>query len=497
MSGLQHHIIQRQILDFELLGDESAGRGWQERIGRYAREELPGQLERAFDRCVAPDEVLRLDRLEIEVELTSLDNWESRIAEAIVRQLAAALPPPPDQLPERVSREETLMGQFLYFLATGHLPWSVAEPIRLQFYHEVAAALGGRIAAAQHEALCSLLRDAVVRERLVTQFSEKFLLALIVAFFPKKAAEVLENQKNIVAFAHQARLGRTVLQRSFWTVVLEWAAGMIPLERAPVATRPGTSPALVGTAVLQIAAERLLKQAGSRERKIWNRPPDAAAPPGGAQRAASAPPEPPDPADKPVFGEAAAPPVLPDLRRDLPAVTKPLRYPRLQETEGETIYVDNAGLVLLHPFLTAFFAALKIASGPRLLRPERALHLLQFLATGQATAPEFLLPLNKLLCGWPLQEPVEAQIRLTKKEKQEARHLLEAVIQHWTALKNTTPEGLQGTFLCRGGQLSRREQGWLLRVERTGFDILLENLPWGISIVQLPWMEEMLWVEWG
>jgi len=76
--------------------------------------------------------------------------------------------------------------------------------------------------------------------------------------------------------------------------------------------------------------------------------------------------------------------------------------------------------------------------------------------------------------------------------------LLQAVIGHWDALRNTTPDGLRGTFLTRPGKLSQRPDGdYLLQVESQSFDILLERLPWGIGVVKLPWMERMLWVEWA
>ncbi len=52
----------------------------------------------------------------------------------------------------------------------------------------------------------------------------------------------------------------------------------------------------------------------------------------------------------------------------------------------EGIYIDNAGLVLLHPFLPQFFAALGLAATDKLLQPDRALCLLHFLTTGQTRA---------------------------------------------------------------------------------------------------------------
>ncbi len=164
----------------------------------------------------------------------------------------------------------------------------------------------------------------------------------------------------------------------------------------------------------------------------------------------------------------------------------------------EGIYIENAGLILLHPFLPQFFKALGLATEDHLLQPERASCLLHFMVTGQTIAPEYELILSKILCNMPLEMPVESDITLTDAEKIEAEALLEAVIRHWNALRNTSIDGLRGTFLLRLGKLSLRDNGdWLLQVESKTVDILLNQLPWGISMIQLPWMQRMLWVEWA
>ena len=164
---------------------------------------------------------------------------------------------------------------------------------------------------------------------------------------------------------------------------------------------------------------------------------------------------------------------------------------------AEGIYISNAGLVLLHPFLPQFFAALGIAADKQLLQPERALCLLHFLATGQPVAPEYELMLPKLLCNIPLEEPVESDVALTAAEQDEAVSLLKAVIRHWEALRSTSPDGLRGTFFVRPGKISLRDGDWLLQVEPQTWDILLDQLPWGIGMIKLPWMDRLLHVEWN
>jgi hypothetical protein len=161
------------------------------------------------------------------------------------------------------------------------------------------------------------------------------------------------------------------------------------------------------------------------------------------------------------------------------------------------LYVDHAGLVLLHPFLPQFFRALGIAGDDKILAADRALQLLHFLATGKEQVAEYELLFPKLLCGLPTNALAGKPAGLTPEEREEASALLSAVVSHWDALKNTGQDGLRETYIKRPGKISRRNDGdWLLQVESKSYDILLDRLPWGISMVRLPWMARMLRVEW-
>jgi Contractile injection system tape measure protein len=106
--------------------------------------------------------------------------------------------------------------------------------------------------------------------------------------------------------------------------------------------------------------------------------------------------------------------------------------------------------------------------------------------------------LPKLLCGWPLNEPVVRGLDLPEAALEEGEHLLQTAITYWEALKSTSPDGLREGFLQREGKLTRSGEGnWKLQVEQQAIDILLGSLPWGLSMVTLPWMDELLIVEWN
>ncbi|MCJ8208332.1 contractile injection system tape measure protein [Mucilaginibacter sp. RS28] len=167
--------------------------------------------------------------------------------------------------------------------------------------------------------------------------------------------------------------------------------------------------------------------------------------------------------------------------------------------EGDTYLINNAGLVLLHPFLFTFFNRLEMLDGKN-FKDENArrwgIHLLQHLVGSDGSVTENELLLNKILVGLPPQEAVEEGIELSDTEKELSEQLLKVVTQQWDKLKNTSIAGLQASFLQRQGSLSITEGNWQLRVEPRAYDLILQTLPWGIGLIKLPWMDTMLHVIW-
>ena len=165
----------------------------------------------------------------------------------------------------------------------------------------------------------------------------------------------------------------------------------------------------------------------------------------------------------------------------------------------DTIYINNAGLVLLNPFLSTYFVRLDMMTGGKFNNADtqlRAVHLLQYLVNGKSNNPEHFLVLNKVFCNVPVEEPVPAEITLTDKEIETSEQLLKAVLNSWDKLKNTSIIGLQESFLQRDGALVFKDDAWHLTVEQRGYDILLQTLPWTIGMVKTPWMDNFLYTEW-
>lgn len=165
----------------------------------------------------------------------------------------------------------------------------------------------------------------------------------------------------------------------------------------------------------------------------------------------------------------------------------------------QTIAVQNAGLVILHPFLLPLFENLNWCKGIVWRTDEcrdKAVLATQFLVTGKQEYDATGLTLNKMICGFPVDQPIDTAVLLSTKEMNECRELLIAVISHWRNLNNCAIETLQEHYLQRAGKILERNGKTELWLEKRPFDILLENIPWSVHLIKTPWMPMLLHCYW-
>lgn len=392
------------------------------------------------------------------------------------------------------SRQGNLWEVFIHFLLNGNFPGLYKLPPEISLEDALNDLLNEDEIKTNHPIPVAKIADVVkspfAANRLAFQFSEQFLLKLIERISPDALAglkSILRVSEDLSFAPDQARLMRKfVLEKTISQIFsgksiskVEIARQVIDELQISTDLHPLVSKVFEQTwpeikmpdNELSNTIERLIPLGKNLETNILQR-------------------------DLINLGSNLSGMNIPEntaYSTEVPAIEKILPN---ETTDG--IYINNAGLILLHPFLPRFFETLGISKEEEILQPERALSLLYYLTTGQTKIPEYELVLPKILCEFPLLMPVPADFKITKNEINEASALLEAVIKHWEVLRNTTPDGLRGTFLLRPGKLSQKEDGdWLLQVESRTFDVLLEHLPWGISMIKLPWMKNMLWVEWS
>ncbi len=177
----------------------------------------------------------------------------------------------------------------------------------------------------------------------------------------------------------------------------------------------------------------------------------------------------------------------------------PASQPATSVAAADALYLANAGLVLLWPFVQRFADRLGLLEARQFRSPAAATRLavlLQCVATGDADPPEFQLPLNKLLCGLPMDAPILLDEPITSAEQDKCHDLLAAVVQAAPVLRQMSADGFRQAFLQRQGQLLTQDGHWLLRVERATHDVVMDRFPWSPSIVRLPWMPRLLQVQW-
>lgn len=159
-------------------------------------------------------------------------------------------------------------------------------------------------------------------------------------------------------------------------------------------------------------------------------------------------------------------------------------------------WINNAGLVLVAPFLPTLFERTHIAVDGSIQHPGEALQMLAYLDLGEDGQYAVDLNLYKVLCGIEIRERIHLPYSLTQSLREACDEMLEALIGQWPVLKNTTPNGLREAFFHREGKLEYDLNGYCLSVENKAQDILLGHLPWGIGVIKLPWMPRPIYTDW-
>lgn len=482
------------MLQVDVNGTEADGLALQRRLPALCRDWLAPAIERALDALVPASGWLYVDRLEIDLGTVAWDRLEQDLPQAVAQQIGRAMRGQPQRadsvgvgvcshhgIVRHQSDRQRAVETMLHFLHTGLLPWSFRIPngqtLEQVLWRDWLAAkpedllVNGADWTNERQVLQQALGDSTACLRLAQQFSAQFVDRLLAGFAPQRYDVV---QTIIAALRRMNTSADIDVQVEDWQVFAQQLR-VVALSAA----EDRTTGDLIARA-LEMTDGRSAAHLATHLVLLW---PDLVKPMDLPERVNT------------LSIEWHAEVVVLEHHSFDAAGDEP--NPSAQVEVANGVYIDHAGVVLLHPFLPRLFETLGIALDDRLIQPERALALLHYLATGQPIAPEYLLGLAKVLCGLPQAEPVARIAPLTTAEMDEGATLLQAVIQHWEALRDTGVDGLRGTFLVRAGKLSQRDDGdWLLQVERQAFDILLDQLPWGIGMVKLPWMPSLLRVEW-
>jgi len=557
MATGQRHTIVRHTLDVRFNGSKAGATAIQASLSELCRHSISAALEPVLDRYTADGSVLKIDKLEIDAGSLHLDQLDERfpamIAEALDKALgkvatagqAMTTETSDQQMGSRTSVKKSAVDALLFFLRHGTLPSTFRPQSHEAFETQLREAFEQPDLAAQS---AKKFASPEARQRLLSQFSRPVVLKLLEKLtpaalpvidelttwgrnggLPAKSIVSFEQQLLDRAFALSANRNNTPpeeVRQALLSVAItipEVAKSDLVDAQSNQFTTEALSPNTPPEADASIAETETLRSSETDDKPRSDQEKTAQIPSARQAPERSSPgSETPAPESQPTGNrpettgkpsDTSSDPALTSHKKDSGTTrTEPaqavdaerdkmekaaLESVREHPDERNGLYVENAGLVLLHPFLPQFFSALKVAGDEELLQPGRALQLLHFLATGSENVPEYELVLPKILCGLAPASFAGEPEALSDKEKEESEALLSAVTRHWDVLKNTGIDALRETYLKRNGKLTRwYDGGWLLQVESKSFDILLESLPWGISMIKLPWMPHMLRVEW-
>lgn len=167
---------------------------------------------------------------------------------------------------------------------------------------------------------------------------------------------------------------------------------------------------------------------------------------------------------------------------------------------SEEFFIEHAGLIILHPFLESLFNNLGLLSENskwvNAISQHKAILIMHYLCAGNELFWGNSLVFYKLYCGMSSDTVLNIMLRLSDEEKDMCNEMLSAVIKHWSKLGSTSIEGLQQTFLQRKGKVVIGDKDLTLFVENSGVDILLEFMPWGISMIKSPWLDKIIYCNW-
>lgn len=169
------------------------------------------------------------------------------------------------------------------------------------------------------------------------------------------------------------------------------------------------------------------------------------------------------------------------------------------EWNGERIPISDAGLVLVHPFFHLLMQNLGLTRDGDFVSPlarMRAVHLLRELTGSPEEHFGNNLILEKILCGLPPGFALPSEWEPSEEEMEEVEGLLTAVCGYWQSLNGSSIQALREGFLLRPGTVEKFEDSWIVKVEGRTIDILMDDLPWELSLIFLPWLDNPISVEW-
>lgn len=488
------HSIQKVFLEIDTSSMQMAN-SIKNNLAVFIQNELVPLLEKQFNLIENSDnQIIQIEKLEISVESNSQktdiflsDNEakndikiqiEKKVQKALGELKKTSKPTGKNSEIQHVSPQEKTTKTLLYFLENGTLPWWISKGDDVNFLEKITPEELSKDTFSIP--FRKLIQQHRIQKRIINQFSTGKIALIIGSFTNNKTTEKALLSNKLVHFINKKPTGFKTL---FWQMVFDFINDKKPLGIVAFYHK-NQAVFLSGklsfeTFIKEIKAIFLFDLDEKELIKIE------------AELQST---------EKITAGAKPTPTSSP--KKELPQSEKE----KIQENEedvyesttrSKSCYVQNAGLIILHPFLKEMLKNCGLMNDNNTISDkELAAHILHYAATKTENAYEHAMVFEKFLCGIPMQQSIQREIKIDENHKQQVEEMLLSAVQHWSALKNTSTDVLRTEFLQREGKLDWSESNPKLTIERKTQDLLLEKIPWNINIIKIPWMEKLIYTQW-
>ncbi len=443
-------------------------------LGEVMQQHLLPAIDALFSELSTNETLYRIERLHVDVGTVAKHNWEQELTEKVIttlrQQIVLQQPVWQSQANPTNPQKKALQGidALLYYLHNGRLPWYTLPGVTLR------PLLREWLETDPADLLLWFIEQTRETEwlRLIYLAEEDQLLTIVKILFEKKYPSEVINLLPSLDWLFKQRpqfkgYQWAVYKKLVCIPLFQWLSPKSPhsvdfitfySRQLALLLRKENIPLPVKTNPRYLLVQKIIEEINSKNSI-------------------------PEHADEVAVGK------------------KDIGQKKVLEEEG--IFVENGGLVLLHPFLAGYFQQVGLTKENKFLNDfaaMKAVVLSQYLCGTYTGYEDQQLQLSKIICGFPIDEPVLSGIEISTMEQEEADSLLSQVITMWkknNVQVNGTIEGFQQSFLQRQAKLQPKNKGWHLQVEQKPYDMVMSTLPWGFSLVKTPWMKDMLRVDWA
>ncbi|MDB4582352.1 contractile injection system tape measure protein [Draconibacterium sp.] len=511
MAARQNHIVHTLKYKVEFEDSNRNNNKQHDILGRMHHEKIEPLLQQTFDSICKKNEHLQIEKLELDLGTIPTDKWENGFTDEIILLITEKLSeiksytnskieilPPRNKTADSsgikllptANQEEDL---FLFFLQNGYQNWNIPSHPTISF-NKIFEKIISRKSADFHKKLSLAFKHSdFVIQRFITQIKQDLRVKWITSWYPEFIDIISELEKVLPRQLHSWRLPKKRIN-DFISWLKEKIVFYVLSEDIKAQLTEKFCKAYSSEIIFFFEEDPIhLKKEKTFPKKLKLRSP---------------------------FTSSVLELITNNIKNGKTEIKKKVRKKstrsktnvktdiknRLDNTSEETqkefekgIFANNAGLVVLWPYLNSLFKELNLLDKNRFLNDkakQQALFILHYLATGETKTEEHELLIPKIITGYTLQQTVPLTIHLEQSVTDECDKLLQNAIRNWSILKSTTPNGLRQSFLQRNAIIKFKEKQWHFLFERKGIDILIDRLPYGLSVIKFNWLMYPIYVSW-